>query len=202
MIYNPYEILGVSPEASREEIDDAYRRVREELRNKRMESGLAGEEAAEKLQYLEQSYSDLIDRARRRDNQEDSTYDPYEEIKEEIKKGNIAQAQVKLDAVVNRDAEWHYVQSTIYFKKNWYIESKKQLEFAVSMAPDNSKYTESLDRLVKYLASNSVSPDQMRSNTQTAAAPTYSNNGTCTGSCCGDMCLANLCANCICGGCS
>lgn len=202
MIYNPYEILGVSHEASREEIDQAYRRVREDLRNKRMESGIVGEEAAERLQYLEQSYNDLMEEADRRERQS-GEYDPYLPIRDAIKSGDLNGAQDLLDKVENRDAEWHYMQSTLFFKKNWFVESKKQLEIAVSMEPGNVRYTDSLDRLVKYLASNSVSPDQMRSQSRPASsAPVYSNNGTCTGSCCGDMCLANLCANCICGGCS
>ncbi len=199
---NPFEIFGLSGDASREELDIAYRRLRDELREKRFSVGEQGQEASEKLQAAEHAYKDalnLIDR-RGKDN-----YDPYERAKALIREGKCDEAQEIIDGLSNRDAEWHYVQSTIFFKKSWYLEAKKQLEYAVSLEPRNSKYTEALDRLTRYLASNSVSPDQLRTTTRPASqgAPTGSvyDNGTCTGSCCGDACLANLCANCICGGC-
>lgn len=195
-----YDVLGVKHGATKGEIEDAYRKLRDKYREQRYETGERGEEAAEKLQDIEVAYNDVIrDLGSRNDG---SDGDVYERIKELIKTGNYEAAQNLLDDCPTRDAEWHYIQSTVFFQKSWYIEAKKQLEYAIQIEPNNTKYTNALDRLNKYLASNTISPDQLRTTTRPVDDNAfYSNNGTCTGSCCGDMCLANLCANCMCSGC-
>ena len=55
----------------------------------------------------------------------------------------IAEAQTKLDDFNGRNAEWHYLQSVVFYKKNWVNESKKQLEIAISMDGSNEKYKNS-----------------------------------------------------------
>ncbi|MEG1528141.1 MAG: hypothetical protein RR248_01000 [Clostridia bacterium] len=200
-MYNPFEILGLTSSATREEVDASYRSIRETLRNLRFESGSVGEEASEKLQQLEQAYSDCLNELR--SNQNTTTgQELYDDVKDAIKASNFELAQQLLDGINTRDAEWHYIQSTIFFNKNWFVEAKKQLEYAISLEPNNTKYTESLDKLTRYLASNNVSPDQLRTTAKPAGSSGAVNNGTCTGSCCGDVCLANLCTNCLCGGCN
>lgn len=103
-----------------------------------------------------------------------------------------------LDNLTPRTAEWHYLQSIVFYKKNWFLESKKQLEFALSLDPQNMKYKNSLEKLNKILASNAVPPEQMRTTSGAGGQRLYraAGNGTCTGSCCGDVCLANLCCEC------
>lgn len=122
----------------------------------------------------------------------------YGEIQELIKQDRLEEAQQRLDARVNRDAEWHYIQSILFYKRNWFLESKKQLEMACSMEPDNERYKQSLEKLTKILASNTISPDQMRTSSRpTDDGPTFgAGNGTCTGSSCGDCLLCNACCNC------
>ena len=115
-----------------------------------------------------------------------------------LQNGDINKAQEMLDNLTPRTVEWHYLQSIVFYKKNWFLESKKQLEFALSLDPQNMKYKNSLEKLNKILASNAVPPEQMRT-TSAPAGNGYTapaGNGTCTGSCCGDGCLANLCCEC------
>lgn len=160
---------------------------------------LPGEEAADKLEKLERAYSE-IKRARSEYNSYGGDAEQaYAAIEEVIKNGDVNKAQEMLDNLTPRTAEWHYLQSIVFYKKNWFLESKKQLEFALSLDPQNMKYKNSLEKLNKILASNAVPPEQMRS-TSAPAGNGYSagpaGNGTCTGSCCGDVCLANLCCEC------
>ncbi len=198
---NPYEVLGINPDATRDEADAAYRRLRDLYRDQRFETGERGEEAAEKLEEIEIAYKEILNRIRSESDYYGSS-ENYEQIKELIKAGNYDAAQDLLDDCSTRDAEWHYIQSTVFFQKSWYIEAKKQLELALQLEPNNTKYSNALDRLNKYLASNTISPEQLRTTTRPVEdASFYPNNGTCTGSCCTDMCLANLCTNCLCGGC-
>ena len=71
-----------------------------------------------------------------------------------IKNGNISAAQSMLDDVNDRTAEWHYLQSVVFYKKNWINESKKQLEIAMNMEPHNEKYSESYSKLKQKMEYN------------------------------------------------
>ncbi len=86
---------------------------------------------------------------------EDGSYSfDYSEIEALIKKGDVAGAQVKLDDVTDRNGEWHYLQSVIFYKKNWMNESKKQLEIALSLEPHNAKYADDYAKLKQKMEYN------------------------------------------------
>ena len=71
----------------------------------------------------------------------------FEDITALLKEGKINEAQAKLDDFNERSAEWHYLQSVVFYKKNWTNESKKQLEIAMQMDPDCVKYREAYGKL-------------------------------------------------------
>ena len=54
---------------------------------------------------------------------------------------------MKLDECYDRGAEWHYLQAVIFYKKNWTNDSKKQLEIAMQMDPNNAKYRSTYEKL-------------------------------------------------------
>ena len=205
MIYNAYEILGLTESATREEIEARYLELREKYQRDRFLPGDEGEEASEKLQQLEVAYRDILNTLTEQQQAESFTEDTdYSKIQELIKSGNLDEAQKLLDERVSRDAEWHYIQSILFYKRNWFLESKKQLELACQMEPDNARYKQSLDKLTKILASNTISPDQMRTNSRPVddGPRVGAGNGTCTGSSCVDCLLCNMCCNCcLRGGC-
>ena len=207
MIYNPYEILGLTPSATRAEVDARYAALREKYQRDRFLPGDEGEEASEKLQQLEVAYRDILsqqDEERQTDHfTEDSDYTVVQQL---IKDGKLDEAQSKLDARETRDAEWHYVQSILFYKRNWFLESKKQLELACQMDPNNARYKQSLEKLTKILASNTISPDQLRTTSRPVdnGPRVGAGNGTCTGSTCSDCiwcCNCYNCFRCMGGGC-
>lgn len=191
---NPYGVFNLSPHASRVEIDEAYYREKEKYRDLRFATGKVGEEATERLEEIEAAYKEiLIDLGRRT-----SGRSVFDEIDETIRRGELEHAQKMLDDLSDRSAEWHYLQSIIFYKKNWYHESKKQLEFAINLDPVNPKYRNSLDMLTKIMAGKNTNPNDFRSQNEYSYYEPAHQQGpaTCTGSCCGDVCLANLCCNC------
>ena len=201
MNYNAYEILGLPTNASMEQVETRYRELRAQYQRDRFLPGEEGEEACERLQQIEVAYRDILT-SREEQNQSRDFFDDndYTQIQELISTGRLEEAQALLDERSVRDAEWHYIQSILFYKRNWFLESKKQLELACQMDPNNARYRQSLEKLTRILASNTISPDQMR----TTSRPTndnYSNmgagNGTCTGSSCGDCLLCNACCNCM-----
>lgn len=201
MNYNAYEILGLPTNASMEQVEARYKELRAQYQRDRFLPGEEGEEACERLQQIEVAYRDILT-SREEQNQSRDFFDDndYTQIQELISNGRLEEAQALLDERSVRDAEWHYIQSILFYKRNWFLESKKQLELACQMDPNNARYRQSLEKLTRILASNTISPDQMR----TTSRPTndnYSNmgagNGTCTGSSCGDCLLCNACCNCM-----
>lgn len=199
MDYNAYEILGLSTDATQEEVEQRYNQLREKYQRDRFLPGEEGEEASEQLQRLEVAYRDIVF-ARQEQKQSYDFYQgqDYTQIQQLIKDGNLDEAQNLLDERVTRDAEWHYVQSILFYKRNWFLESKKQLELACSLEPDNQRYKQSLEKLTKILASNTISPDQMRTTSRPMdnGANYGAGNGTCTGNACVDCMLCNACCNC------
>lgn len=208
MDYNAFEILGLPSTATRDEVKDKYNELRKQYLEDRFKPGDEGERAAEKLQELDVAYRDAMDaidereqRANRAANADNATSDngatdDYESIRQQIKDNKLDEAQNALDQIIDRTAEWHYLQSILFYKRNWFLESKKQLEMACQMEPNNKRYKQSLDKLTKILSSNTISPDQMRTSSSSTEDSRYYDNGTCTGSACADCLLCNMCCNC------
>lgn len=208
MDYNAFEILRLPSTATRDEVKDKYNELRKQYLEDRFKPGDEGERAAEKLQELDVAYRDAMDaidereqRANRAANADNATSDngatdDYESIRQQIKDNKLDEAQNALDQIIDRTAEWHYLQSILFYKRNWFLESKKQLEMACQMEPNNKRYKQSLDKLTKILASNTISPDQMRTSSSSTEDSRYYDNGTCTGSACADCLLCNMCCNC------
>ena len=198
--YNPYEILGIAENATPQEIEEKYLQLREKYQKDRFLPGEAGEEASEKLQQIEVAYRDiLLVKEESKQTQDFKEEEDYSEIQQMIMNNRLDDAQTKLDNRVTRDAEWHYIQSILFYKRNWFLESKKQLELACQMEPDNQRYKQSLEKLTKILASNTISPDQLRTTSRPVdnGPRVGAGNGTCTGSWCMDCILCNACCDCM-----
>ena len=205
MIYNAYEILGLTESAPMEQVEARYKELRDKLQRDRFLPGDEGEEASEKLQQLEVAYRDIQLQRSEREQAESFKEDAdYSAIQQLVSAGKLDEAQKLLDERTNRDAEWHYIQSILFYKRNWFLESKTQLELACQMEPNNERYKQSLEKLTKILASNTISPDQLRTNSRPMddQPNVGAGNGSCTGSNCLDCLLCNHCCNCCMrGGC-
>ncbi len=202
MIDKYYNILGANEFDSDDEILEKYNALKAKYSEDRFLEGEAGNIAAKKLTELEIAYKELTSfRSQKGQNTNGETL--FNEIKEAIKSGDLRLAQEKLDLFDERFAEWHYYQSVVFYKKNWINESKKQLEIAISMDPDNSKYKEALNKLNERVNSATINPDWNKSGNSA-----YNNSGlgeetpqlggsSCCKWCC-DMLICNTILNCCC----
>ena len=134
-----YEMLGVTESATDEEIAARYHELKAKYGEDRWLDGEAGNEAARNLTKLETAYREITAARKERQNSTDGQ-NAYEEIAALLKEDKVSQAQAKLDDCNERSAEWHYLQAVVFYKKNWTNDSKKQLEIAMQMDPDNVKY--------------------------------------------------------------
>lgn len=116
MSQNPYEVLKLTPEASMEDIEQAYKRLKAQYSEDRFLEGEAGRQGAINLMNLENAYSEII-RMRKKQQAQIEYGSNLGDIDQMIKDGKIDQAQIELDKMSERPAHWHFLQSIIFYKK-------------------------------------------------------------------------------------
>ncbi len=200
---NNLSLLGLDESATRQDIEQAYQTLREKYREDRFLDGEAGNEAARMLTKIETAYRELMNEL---DEEAvgDANSASFEKVEELLRSGDIQEAQRVLDSFNERTAYWHYLQSVVFYRKNWINESKKQLEIAMRLEPDNEKYKTAYKKLTDKVnsdAANNAAAQQGVYRAQTMDAyPDDQMGGSFCSSCL--QCLAiNMCINCLCNSC-
>ncbi len=202
MIDKYYKILGVQPTDSDEAIKQKYLELKTKYQEERFMDGEVGNNAAKMLTEIEIAYKEIVSYRNER-SFDGNKPEGFASVESAIKSGNLSAAQQLLDDFNERDAEWHYYQSVIFYKKNWMNESKKQLEIAISMRPDELKYKNALDKLNQKVNEGAkINADWNRSGnsgyTSSQSAPEQQLGGdSCLQWCC-DMIICNTLLNCCC----
>ena len=189
-----YEILGLSEGATVEEIEKAYFRLKKKYSEERFLEGEKGNDAAKNLTKVETAYRELTASLSEKTEKGKNDYSKVEEL---IRSGAFNDAQSELDNIFERDAEWHYLQSVVFYKKNWINESKKQLEIAMNMDPENEKYKTAYNKLLEKITFNekqfhSGNTDTVGGDRQMGGDSMNSCLSFCATWCCVNM-LCNLC---------
>ena len=165
--------------------------------------GEVGNNADKMLSVIEQAYNDLMNELSENAAAEDSE-SSFLKVEELIKSGDIHEAQRVLDSFNERGGRWHYLQSVVFYRKNWINESKKQLEIAIQLEPDNEKYKETYKKLndkINYDAQNSAGGNQTVYQGQTVNSADNDQMGGNFCANCIECCYLNLCINCLCNAC-
>lgn len=196
---NSYEVLNVTPESTNEEITQSYNAFKARFSEERFLEGEKGNYAAKMLTEIEVAYNDIMGQ-RRESNKSENTGDALREVEEAIKAGDISGAQAKLDNFNERNAEWHYLQSVVFYKKNWINESKKQLELALRLDSSNAKYKDAYDKMEEQIKFNNKAFTSGNSGQGSYSAPAGEGERQMGGDACSDSancCSTMLCVNCL-----
>ena len=191
-----YELLGLKESATDAEITERYYELKAKYSEDRWLDGEAGNEAARMLTKLETAYKEIL-ASRREKSQNTEGQNIYEEISQLLKSDKISEAQQKLDACNERGAEWHYLQAVVFYKKNWTNDSKKQLEIAMQMDPNNQKYRAAYDKMN---AKNEYQNQQAQREPQNPYANEPMPDTQMGGSACSECvscCYTYLCIDCL-----
>ena len=193
-----YEFLGLDENATDEEITLRYNELREKYAEDRWLDGEAGNEAAKNLTKLGVAYKEIMS-ARKEGNKNTAGESSLEAVASLLKEGKVDEAQTMLDEFNERGAEWHYLQAVVYYKKNWTSDSKKQLEIAMQMDPDNVKYRNAYGKMnAKNDYEKQQKQQQQSYNPYANSSPMSDNEPQMGGSVCGDCmtcCCATMCVN-------
>ena len=197
------ELFGLGEGATKEDLKTAYDALRAKYLEERFMDGEVGNNAAKMLTQIEIAYNDLMSELSENAAAEDSG-SSFAQVEELIKQGNDSEAQRVLDGFNERGGNWHYLQSVIFYRKNWINESKKQLEIAIQLEPENEKYKEAYKKLnekINYDAQNSANAGQSVYQGQTVNSADDNQMGGNFCANCIECCYINMCINCLCNGC-
>ncbi len=191
-----YELLGVEETATDEEVTASYERLKAKYDEEKWKDGEEGNRAARMLTKIEAAYREIMDE-RREKKRNTSGPDAFNAVADAIRKGDYSRAQQLLDGFNERNAEWHYLQSVVFYKKNWINECKKQLEIAMQLDPANSKYRETYDKLNARAHYQQQTGGAPNTDPDPASASDGGQMGGNWCSTCASMCYTYLCVNCL-----
>ena len=194
------ELFGLTEGATKEELNAAYDTLRAKYLEERFMDGEVGNNAAAMLTRIETAYSDLL-----REFSESATTseegDSYTRVEELLKDGNLSEAQRVLDGFNERGGRWHYLQSVLFYRKNWVSESRKQLEIAIQLEPNNEKYKETYKKLNDKINYDSQHSQDGVYQGQTINSGDENQMGGNFCANCIECCYINMCINCLCNSC-
>ena len=172
MIDDPYKVLGVSRDASDEEIKRAYRRLAKKY-HPDLNPGDA--EAARKMQEVNAAYEQIKDPDKAAQNTSggynpygsggynpfgSGGYDPFgssyrqssgpsyqQSAAQYIRFGRYREALNTLEASSDRDARWYYLSALANDGLGNQVTALEHIRRAVSMEPDNPEYIRVLDAM-------------------------------------------------------
>lgn len=195
MINNPYDVLDLPEDSGEELLRARYDELKAKYGEQRFAAGEEGNEGARKLMELEEAWKIISARLEKNKAKEQFGGD-FGQIDDLIKKGKYDEAQAMLDAYTDRGAEWHYLQSIVFYKRDWLTESRKQLKMAVDLEPTNEKYKTALTKLEMVMGN----PETQAQNLGNQGAPVMGDpnaqmSGNCLSNCCLAYCLTDCCCN-------
>lgn len=204
---NPYKVLGVSENATQEEIRAAYLELVKKYHPDKYIDNPLKELASEKLKEINQAYELLT----KKQTTSSSSYGGYsgsgysggyqggyaqggtaysgphaEEFaraRAQINQNNLNAARSILDGVPTHNAEWNYLYGIIYTRMGWYEKAYACIRTACEADPSNAEYAKAFQYI------NNINHTQTR-----GAGGAFD-----TSSCC-DICSTMMCLNCLCGG--
>ena len=201
---DPYKVLGVSPDASDDEIKKAYRALARKYHPDKYRDSDLADLASEKMKEINAAYEQIKDMREKGGNAQggynggynggyggsyagntSSSGNPrYNEIRRYINSGNVRQAQTLLNnvPVAERNAEWNFLMGCVCVKQGHYVDAQRYFDTACSMDPYNNEYRTAQEQL------------RMRANGYGGGYNT-SQGGGCSGC---DICSGLLCADCCC----
>lgn len=149
---DPYKVLGVSPDASDEEIKRAYRRLAKKYHP---DLNPGDQEAARHMQQVNAAYEQIKnpEKFQQQTHQQSGYgyYDPFGGYRQAaynyIRFGRYREALNVLASCGTRDARWYYLSALANDGVGNQVTALEHIRRAVSMEPDNMEYMQALEQI-------------------------------------------------------
>lgn len=194
---DPYQILGVNPQASDDEVKSAYRKLCQQYHPDHQHDATMEEIANEKMAEINAAYDEIMNMRRNKVNYNQNTsqnqsnsgnYNFYNQVRSQIEHGNYTVADNMLEGSRNdNDAEWNFLKGTVCLSRGWMNDAYTYIEKAVRLAPQNQEYKMALSQLRMKKSGHMNGNPYAGSNPSNDAANTLCN-----------ICQCLVCADCLC----
>ena len=208
MSNNPYQVLGVSPNASDEEIKKAYRELAHKYHPDRYRDSDLADLANEKMKEVNAAYEQIhrerTENTGARSTSEDKDFGGYKTssngnyskgnyskeaqekfflIRNCINSGNVDEAERLLREIANADrgAEWHFLAGCTLLRQGAYADARHAFDTAYRMEPTNNEYFRAKENMHNRAGGFSTSYQGGRS------------GGCCDMDICTTLCVADCC---------
>ena len=207
---DPYQVLGVSPSATDEQIKNAYRELARKYHPDNYVNNPLADLAQEKMKEINEAY-DQIQRQRKQQQQSYSgqasanrgysnagysrqSYSgqgrsQFADIRQLLNSNRLSEAEELLEGIPQqrRDAEWYYLRGRAFYVHGWLDQAYSYYTRAVQMNPGNAEYQTALNQLMW----------QRNTGRPSGGYGDYRNvqSGGMSGC---DMCSGLICADCCC----
>lgn len=188
---DPYSVLGVSKNASEDEIKNAYRELARKYHPDNYADNPLADLAGEKMQEINEAYDAIMNGKRGNKSTYDANYQgsntrsSFPEVRSLINQGRLEQAQEVLDGVLPgaRDAEWYFLNGTVLYRRGWFDQAYTSFASAARMDPSNPEYQSAFMRAQRQAGTQYNNPYR-----------TYGTGGMTSCDCCTNL----ICADCCC----
>ncbi len=203
---DPYKVLGVSPDASDEEIKKAYRALARKYHPDKYRDSDLADLASEKMKEINAAYEEIQNIRKNgggsqasagggynnynyAGNNSSSSNPKYNAIRRLINTGNVAAAENELMSFHegDRTAEWNFLYGCVLVKKGQFVDAQRYFDIACSMNPYNNEYRTARENL------------RRRANGYGGGYTTTTHGGCSTCDICSGLMCADCCCEC-CGG--
>lgn len=192
---DPYEVLGVSRNASEEEIKKAYKELVKKYHPDQYQESPLSDVAEEKMAEINEAYDTIINERRNNGSyyNNGSNYSGvnYYDIRRLIQTGDVTRADNMLSSVPanERNAEWYFLKGSVCYTRGWLNEAYQNFTTAVNMAPQNIEYRSALNQMEQqrngYMAGNPMGMNANRSDADRMC------------NCCSNLICADCCCECM-----
>ncbi len=192
---DPYSVLGVSKNATDDEIKNAYRELARKYHPDNYGDNPLSDLAGEKMKEINEAYDSIMSHRRGGKNTYDANYQntgntqsSFPEVRSLINQGRLEQAQEVLDGVPigSRDAEWYFLNGTVLYRRGWFDQAYTSFASAVRMDPSNPEYRNAFNRAQRQAGTQYNTPYR-----------TYGTGGMSSCDCCTNLICADCCCECM-----
>lgn len=188
---DPYSVLGVSRNASDDEVKKAYRELAKKYHPDNYVDNPLSDLAGEKMREINEAYDQIVNQRKQRNNSGgyanyNNANSSFADIRSLISQNRLEQAQELLDGVPvsSRNAEWYFLSGTVQYKRGWIDQAYTSFAAACRMDPANPEYREAFARIQRQ-HNGGYNPYRSSSNM----------GGSCDAC---DVCQTLWCADCCC----
>jgi curved DNA-binding protein CbpA len=156
---DPYQILGVSENASDEEIKKAYRELARKYHPDNYHDNPLADLAQEKMKEINAAYEEINRQRGSGGSGSRGSYGSYQsygrqstgtssvlqQVRVAIQMGDISRAEALLGNYSDHNAEWNFLRGAVCYRRGWMDEAKRYYQTACQMEPGNQEYQQALE---------------------------------------------------------